>query len=145
MQLTNHSCGEENCELTLRKRNLGAALAFPRRARTTPALAPAEEVERCVAVQRDGERCDNSAREGVRVCGAHGEDVQHAVRRGFDVHADVYAVAPHTPATRGASEDAVGPHVRMVERNRPRGAEYECPHHGTQQISDVPPRYRVGT
>lgn len=113
-----------DCERTLRVRDHGDAHVWPRRATETDTLRPAGEVEQCVAIKKsDGERCENSASEGGRTCGQHGSTLAEAARRSHLISTAAYGAAPAlSPEGR--------PYVGMVERNRPRGHEYECPVHG---------------
>lgn len=137
MSASSHTCtADEDCELTLRVRDFGPRRAYPRPNRRTPAYVPATEVEQCVALTRSGDRCSTSAGD-TRVCAQHGGDIPTAAARGFGISTAAYAAAVHLE-----HEGERAPHVRMVERVRPRGREYECPHHGRQSLGgDVPRRF----
>lgn len=139
MAASSHTCtADENCELTLRQRDFGPTRAYPRPNRRTPQYVPAADVDTCAALQRDGDRCDNDVDDDTHVCDVHGGSLRGAAKRGFSISTVVYAAAVHLRTDEGKR----APHVRMVERKRPRGAEYECPHHGRQSLGgDVPARF----
>ena len=118
-------CPEDGCENNLRAREHGPVRAWPRRNRTSDALVAASDVAQCVAFQRDGERCEHEPADDARVCGVHGGSLAAAAKAGFRISTAAYASAVHLSGP-------ASPHVRMVERERPRGREVECAHHGRE-------------
>lgn len=115
MRHTDLTCPEDGCEKTLRVRDHG---------RPSGGLRDADEIETCVALKNDGERCTYGAREGERTCGVHDAVENPKV--------DYAAIAWEIGAN--------------VSPAHPYGDEFECPHHGivTHDRGAFPEHVRKG-